>query len=567
MGTTSTAELELLDSAVAAWGALVRALRGASLYAPDHPQVRPFIETFASGIRLCCEWGEPVVFTVTPHSLEIGGTDIARVTQVPPHLLQRLYTDGVRQMRFLSSFVPNSALTLASALAPYTSVHNAPLSSSAEELKWAALDGLTFVIHGTGNLVADPTTRAQTAWRARVLSPRPMPDPEHLPSGTPLAAVWDGRRGRVPWPPPIDEHSVAVLREELATANEVGVPTVRIGRILAYVADGWSADPRLRDVLDTLVYLVDTLLEDGLPDEASRLLQPLARWTEHPSQDPHVGGLKRHVQALLGVLADDSRLSVLIAGVNEGRFTPDQIGAWFAALPASELRHVLRFGAAVPQGPYRDTLLDVAARFATREPRALEALVTRGSPAEALLALDTTELLDDLRAHITMGLRALEREEGALVARGARMLQSIDAPEVRTQMAGLLAHSALELRSIALRYVRRFKAKEGARMLEELATSASFSQRMRGERLLIGLALGASGGERAAEVARNKMGERWKVTDPEKVAPWILCLAMTGAHDADEPLEWLEAQRLPSLNEALTDARNALLMATPGGFG
>lgn len=565
MGTTGTAELELLDSAVAAWGALVRALRGASLYAPDHPQVRPFIETFANGIRICCEWGEPVVFTVTPQTLELGGTDIARVTQVPPHLLQRLFGDGVRQLRFRSTFAPASAVALAKTLAPYTSVNNAPLDSVADVLKWTALDGLTFVIHGTGDLVADPTTRAQTAWRARVLGPRPMPDPEHLPSGTPLAAVWDGRRGRVPWPPPIDENSVAVLRQELATANELGVPTLRIGRILAFVADGWSGDPRLREVLDTLVYLVDTLLEDGLPDEASRLLQPLARWSEQPTQDPQLTALKRHVRALLGILADDSRFSVLIEGVQDGRLTPEQIGAWFAALPASELRHVLRFAVAVPQGPYRNALLDVAAHFAVREPRALEAVLTRGQPAEAMLALDTTDLLDDLQSHITMGLRALAREEGALVARGARLLQSIDVPEVRQQMATLLEHSALELRSVALRYVRRFKAKEAARTLEQLATSTGFAQRMRGERLLIGLALGASGGERAAEVARTQMGPDWRQADPEKVAPWILCLAMTGAHDADEPLEWLESHRLPSLNEALTDARNALLMASPGG--
>ncbi|MCO4769428.1 MAG: hypothetical protein KDA24_05310 [Deltaproteobacteria bacterium] len=368
MAPTSTAELELLDAATAAWGAFVRAVRATSLYDPSHPQVRPFVETFASGIRLCCTWGEPVIFTVNDRSLEVRGMNIAATTQFPPHLLQRMHHDGVRQLHFRSSFGPSAAGGLATALAPYTSIGSAPMEPLSDTLKWAALAGLTFVIHGRNSFVADPTTRAQTAWRARVLGPRPLPDREHLPQGTPLAPVWDGRRGRVPWPPPVDDIAIAELRGELEAVNHAGVPMRRVGEIIADIVEGWSEDPRLGEMLDVLASLVDGLLQEGVPDEASRLLQPMARWSERPALDAPRATLKRDVRSFLTLLASDSRLALLLEGVQTGRLNPEQVAAWFAALPSSELRHILRFATAVPHGAYRDRLLDVAAEFGTLSP-------------------------------------------------------------------------------------------------------------------------------------------------------------------------------------------------------
>jgi hypothetical protein len=315
MAATSTAELELLDAATAAWGAFVRAVRATALYDPAHPQVKPFVDAFATSIRLCCTWVEPVVFTITDRSLELLDANLAPTTQFPPHLLQRMHNDGVRQMHFRSSFVSPSAAALAGALSPYVSVASAPLEPLSDVLKWTALTGLTFVIHGRNSFVADPTTRAQTAWRSRVLGPRPQPDPEHLPGGTRLTAVWDGRRGRVPWPLPVDEVAIGALRDELTTANTAGVPMLRLGLVVADIAEAWPQDERLREMLDVLAALVDGLLQEGLPDEASRLLQPLARWAEKPTEDPPRAALKRHVGSFLTLLAHDTRLGILLEGV------------------------------------------------------------------------------------------------------------------------------------------------------------------------------------------------------------------------------------------------------------
>jgi|GEM_PF-5594236 len=560
----STAELELLDAATAAWGAFVRALRATSLYDPDHPQVRPFVEAFASSIRLCCTWSDPLVFTVTDRSLELGTANLATTTQFPPHLLARMHQDGVRQLHFRSSFVAQSAASLAGALSPYTSVGSAPMEPLSDVLRWTALSGLTFVIHGKTSFVADRTTRATTAWRARVLAPRPLPDPEHMPPGTVLAPVWDGKRGRIPWPLPVDENAIEEMKEQLSRANHAGVPMLRIGLVLADIAETWPRDERLREMLDVVAALVDGLLRDGLPDEASRLLQPLARWAERPATDPAQAALKRHIASFLTLLAHDSRLAILLDGLQRGQYAPDQVAAWFAALPAAELRHIVRFATTVPQGPFRDRLLDVAAEFATRYPYGLESVISTGTPAAALLALDALELLEDIHHHISMGCRAMERSEVALVGRGARLVSSIDDHAVSERMIGLLGSSHGDLRVLALRYVQRFRVVTAARSIEESITSAHFAQRPRPERILVGLAYGATGGSRAAEVAARQLGDDWRYMDVERVTPWILCLACSGDPRGSDPLDWLESQRLPGLSAALTDARNALVFSAPG---
>jgi hypothetical protein len=194
-------------------------------------------------------------------------------------------------------------------------------------------------------------------------------------------------------------------------------------------------------------------------------------------------------------------------------------------------------------------------------------VISGAAPATALLGLDTAELLDDLRHQVAMGCGAMDRSEPALIARGARLVGGFDAEPVHQRMLPLLGHTSSELRMLALRYAHRFRLTAAARFIEDVATSAHFVQRPWAERVMVGLAYGATGGRRATEVAARQLGEDWRYLEAERAAPWILCLACGGDPRASAPLDWLEAQRLPGLSAALTDARNALNLSVPPGAG
>lgn len=556
---TSAAELELLDAATASLGALARAVRGATLYDAGHAQVEPFLRSFVRGVAHCCSLREPLVLLVTEGRVELDGVDLTSASSLPVPLLQRLWQDGVRQLHFRGAFELAAAVELTTALAPYVTAHQAPVESVADRLHWAPTPGLNCVIHRQGGFVVDPMTRAQQTWREAVARPQLVPDPRFEET---FEEMWDGLGGAIPWPPPVREDLFRRMKEELAEADQIGVPTLRLGLVLSDIAEHWPEDPRLLEMLEFLAAQIDGLLADDLPEEASRLLRPLARWTERSGDgDPDREALRRHLQGFLTLAGERERLVHLREGIARAALTPDQVVAWFAVLPAPELVHILRFASTLPHGPHRLGLVGLVSRMAQRSPRSLAKAAATAEPATAEVALAVVEISEDPDLRVDVLRAVLQRTEPPLLARAAQLVGELDHPSLHGPMARLLWHRSSDLRLLALRYSWRFRVTSAAARVEELATGAGLWQVSRPERVLIGLAFGATGGLRATQVARRALGDEWRYGDPERAVPWVLALAAGGADDADEPLQWLEELRLPGLNGPLTDARNAWQMA------
>lgn len=557
MGSTGP-QTELIEAAVLAWSSLGRAIRTVTLYHPDHAQVRPWIERGVRAMQRCCDYGEPVVFDIRSDDVLLDGFGIAERAGLRPALLARMYADGIRQLHVRSTLDARAANRFAATMAPYQNVAHAPLDSVAERLHWEPLSGLTFVIHARGTITSDATSAAEQEWRARLLAPRVMPGPEHLPDRTRVAPVWDGTRGRIPWPPPVLPDEIRSLEAELEEADRVGVPVLRVGQIVVTTLELLGGGREFVTVLKNLERIVDGLLDDGRPDEVSHLLQPLARWAGRPGKTQQFEAARRDARDFLQILVTDKRLAALLAGAQEGRYSPEQVAAWFAAVPEGSLPELLRFAAAVPVGPHRRALLGVAAYLCRSDTNALEQVVAAGRPGPALLALEVANSIESSAAAARIVRIALRRTEPAILVRAAQVAARIDDPAVHAAIVDLFRRGAAELRLLALHHLARYRVAAAAELMEERVTSAHFVQLPLNEQLLICLTLGATGGERAVDLARRGLGDRWRSGDPKRGAPWILCLAAGEARGADEMLAWLEANAGPYLGPLVAEAKRRL---------
>ncbi len=566
MGTGGP-QTELVEAAVFAWSSLSRAIRTVSLYHPEHAQVRPWIERGVRALQRCCDYGEPVVFDVRHEDLLIEGTSIAEAATLRPTLVARMYADGIRQIHVRSTLDVRAATQFAATLAPYRNQAHAPLDSVAERLHWQPLSGLTFVIHARGSITADATTAAEQDWRSRLLEPRAMPGPEHLPDRTRVAPVWDGTRGQIPWPPPVLPNQIRSLEDELEEADRVGVPVLRIGQIVVTALEMLTGGDHFTAILTRIEQIVDHLLDHDLPDEASHLLQPMARWAGRTGKSPESQAARRDARDFLQLLVADRRLKRLLDGAQQGRYTPDQVAAWFAAVPASSLPEVLRFAAAVPVGPHRQALLGVAAYLCRDDTSTLEQVVAAGRAGPALLALEVASTLESTSAAARIIRIAVRRTEHAILVRAMQVALTVDDHEVHLAMVELLRSGSAELRPLALRHLARHHVNEATPLLEEEVVSAQFGRLPLNEQLFICLALGAAGSSRAMSRSRKQLGSHWASTDALRAGPWILCLAASGAPDAGEMLNWLEGKAGPSLRTMVTEARTRWMEAktTPWG--
>lgn len=547
-------QAQLAESAVRAWAALSRAVRTVTLYHPEHAQVKPWLERTVRALQRCCDYGEPVVFELKHDALLFEGAAIGRRAAVRPTLLSRMFADGIRQIHVRSTLDIKALSRFAATLAPYQSPAQAPLDSMADRLHWQPLSGLTFVIHARGTITADATTAAEQEWKRRLLAPRVMPGPEHLPDRTRLASVWDGTRGRIPWPPPVLPDAIRGLEEELEEADRVGVPVLRIGRILVAVIEMIADRPFFPVVLEQLEEVVDKLLAAGLPDEASHLLQPLGRWAGRPGRNPRSEAARRHARDFLQLLVADDRLAQLLEGAQSGRFTPEQLAAWFAAVPPSALPAVLRFAAAMPVGPHRAALLDVAGWLCRADRAPLEQVVATGRPGPALLALEVADSLEAGPGTARIVRIALKRPEHALVVRACQVAVRLDDPAIHKAMLELYTRGSVEFRPLALRHLAGHQVQAAAPLMEESITSAQYWQLPLSDQLLIAQALGATAGPRAQQLARQQLGRHWELSDPRRAAPWILCLAAAGARDIEPMLAWLARQADPRLQPTVIAA-------------
>jgi hypothetical protein len=554
MGTVGP-QTELVEAAVFAWSSLSRAIRTVSLYHADHAQVRPWLERGVRALQRCCDYGEPVIFDVRHEDVLIEGTSIAQEATLRPSLVARMYADGIRQIHVRSTLDVRAVNQFAATLAPYQNQAHAPLDSVAERLHWQPLSGLTFVIHARGSITADATTAAEQDWRSRLLAPRAMPGPEHLPDRARVASVWDGTRGQIPWPPPVLPDQIRSLEHELEEADRVGVPVLRIGQIVVTALELINGGAPFAAILKNVERIVDQLLDNDLPDEASHLLQPMARWAGRTGRTPESQAARRDARDFLQLLVADRRLKKLLDGAQQGRYTPQQVAAWFAAVPASSLAEVLRFAAAVPVGPHREALLDVAAFLCQADTSTLEQVVAAGRPGPALLALEVASTIDSTPATARIVRIAVRRTEHAILVRAIQVALGVDDHDVHLAMLEVLRSGSAELRPLALRHMARYRIDEATPLLEEEVTSAQFGRLPLDEQLLICLALGAAGSSRAMSRSRKQLGLHWASMEPPQAGPWILCLAASGAPDAGEMLDWLESKAGPSLRTMVTDAR------------
>ena len=546
---------QLIEAATHAWAGLSRAIRTVTLYDPEHPQVRPWIERAMQALHRACDYGEPVVFEIRSDDILVGRRGLARRAAVRPELLSRLHADGVRQIHVRSTLDMTAVSRFVAIMAPYQSAAQAPLDSVADRLHWQPLTGLTFVIHARGTITADATTAAEQEWKRRLLAPRVMPGPEHLPERTRLAAVWDGTRGRIPWPPPVVPGEIRALEGELEQADQIGVPVLRIGKILVAALELLAGRPEFAVALAHVETIVDQLLADDLPDEASHLLQPLARWSARPGRNPRSQAARRESRDFLQLLVAHRRLETLLDGAQRGAYTPEQLAAWFAAMPPGSMADLLRFAAAVPVGPHRQALLGVAAYLCSTDTAALERVMATGRPGPALLALEVATGLDDRGAAARVVGLALRRNEQAILVRAIGLAMHLDRDEVHVAMVELYRQATPDVRVQALRHLARFEVASAAELLEEVATSSQFSQLLLAEQLLVCQTLGAIAGERAVELARRRLGGDWRISDPLRCAPWILCLAAAGAEEAPQHMAWLEGRATARLTHLVTECR------------
>ena len=562
---TEREQAELVDSGARAWNALSRAIRTVTLYDAEHAQVLPWLERAVQGLHRCCDFGEPVVFELKHDDLLLDGVSIARRAAIRTTLLSRMHADGLRQIHVRSGIDVKSAGRFADALAPYQNPAQAPLDSVADRLHWQPLGGLTFVIHARGTITGDATTAAQQGWRRRLLDARVMPGPEHLPKRTRLASVWDGTGGRVPWPPPVLPDAIRALEQELEEADRVGVPVLRIGRILVAVLEMLAGRANFPLVLEQVEATVDHLLANDLPDEASHLLQPMARWAGRPGRNPTSDAARREARDFLGLLVTDERLGLLLRGAQRGLYTPEQLAAWFAAVPTSSLLDLLRFAAAVPVGPHRQALLGVAAYLCRHDSAPLEQVIATGRAGPALLALEVSASLESPAGASRVVQIALKRTEQAVLMRAFRVAEGLDDAGVHRAVLEVLQRGAVELRSVALRHVARHGVVAAAALLEDYVASAQFGQRPLSEQLIIAQTFGATSGGRCVDLARRRLGPHWGLGEPDRAAPWILCLAAAEVQDAAELMEWLQGRAGARLGAMIDDARGLLAASRRAG--
>ena len=537
-----------------AWQALLKAVRTAHLYSPDHGEVDRWIGEFVRLVGQAVARGS-LEYGFRHGQVELDGQLLLDTSAERTALVDRMAADGVRAFVFHGRFDPADGQRLLRLLAPYAYPDRAPLQPLSDRLHWEVFDGLHIELDVNEEEIGvglDALTGRERAWREELSDLLHSPN---LPRGA-LDPVWDGTRGRISWPPG-EALAEAQLDQEVDDAVTHRTPAPRVGEALVAAVRAWRDDVRVDLLLKPLPRLVGQLLDRGRAGDVGPVLGPLLRWGGADRVPSWRGTLRDRVLALGGLLLEPDNLDKLAEQVRAGRVRPEDVVAWFGPLPAADLAGVLGFAASLSAGPCREALVEGCAHtVGDRSVLLRPVLLGDGVPA-ALAAFEVLEQLQMSRETVGLVLELLAGARPSVVVRAIRYLLPLRSRTVAGRLVPLIASEVAEIRSGALTYMARHCYRPAYDPLRDLTEGGVFGALPLVQRMEICRTLGIVGGADAESLALSHLPTGWARLDPERSLPWIVCLAAAGSAAATEYLE--PASQSP-VEAHRTIARDALLL-------
>ena len=517
-----------------AWLALLKGVRAAHLYSADHGEVDRWVCEFVRLLGVASA-GHPLSFTFHPGRVELDGELLLDTRYDRNTLVDRLAADGVRGFQFHGGFDRAAGLRLLRLLAPYAYADRAPLQRLSDRLHWEAFDGLTVQIQADDEALGlglDALSGRERWWRETLSQHAP---PLELPEVA-MTPVWDGTRGRISWPPS-RPRGLEGLEAEVDDALAHRITTTCVGESLVAAVRVWRDDERIDRLLTPLPLIVRRLVERGRPGDAGLLLGPLLRWAGTDRGPSWRMSVRDRVQALGGVLLDDEHLETLGEGVWSGQVRPDDLVAWFGALPVDDLGGILTFAATLPPGQCREALIADAAQTVGSRSVLLLPIFVEGRVGPGLAAFEVLDRLTMSRETVGLALEVLARGSAELVVRAIGYLMPLRSRTIAGRLVPLLSSEVAEVRSGAMNYMARYAYRPAFDPLRDLTEGGIFGGLPLPQRLEICRTLGIVGGIEAERLARSHLPTGWSRLDPDRSLPWVVCLAAVGSPAAPEFLE------------------------------
>ncbi len=516
-----------------AWQALMKGVRAAHLYSPDHSEVERWTSEFVRLLGLATE-AQPLDFRFQTGRVDLGDTLLVDTREERTALVDRMAADGVRSFQFQAGFDRAAAARLLRLLAPYAYADRAPLQPLSDRLHWEAFDGLTIQVHHAGEadgLGLDALTGRERWWRQALCDI----ETDGSLGGAALAPVWDGTRGRISWPP--GAARLDQLDQEVDDVVTRRADTVRVGEVLAAAVRAWQGDSRVDRLLRPLPGMVRDLLARGRPGDVGQLLGPLLRWAAAERGPVWQETLRDRVLGLCGILLDPANLQQLAALVRDGRARPEDVAVWFAPIPPQDLGGILEFAASLPVGPSRDALVEDCARAVGNRSVLLRRVLLGDGVHAALAAFEVLARLEMTRETVGLALEAIDGGRPAVVVRAIRYVLPLRSRTIARRLVPLLSSEVAEVRSGALTYMARYAYRPSFDALRDLTEGGLFGGLTMAQRLEICRTLGVVGGIEAEALALSHLPTGWARLDPERSLPWVVCLAAAGSPTAPEYLE------------------------------
>jgi len=523
-----------VEPARRAWLALFKGVRAVNLYSDEHAEVRRWAGEFIRQLEEACEHG-PAVMELHPHSVRLGEKVLHSTREEREMLVERLFADGVRSLQFNKALDADAASRLLRALAPYCYADRAPLQPVSDRLHWEPFDGLTIQVQhssGPGGLAVDALTAREQAWQRAVQEPT---GPERLELEA-LREAWDLSGGIVPWPAAVPVDEAMHLDEEVQTVGARRIPTERVGRLLLETVKAMSDDEELTALVETLGVKIGEIVAERRPEDVGRLLAPLFR-PRDPSDEPLSARRQERLQALAPTLLSDDILRSLLEGVRQGTLDPDGVARYFAAVPGDRLHRVVEFASVLPEGEARDALVRVVGRHAECDVERLRSTILHGSVGPARVALDALGLVPPSKPAVALALTALDRPEPAVQIRAIHYLLPLRSRRIGEALMPLLSHQSRDVRSGALAYMARYAYRPAFGVLRDFIQSGLFGGLSLQDRIEICRTLGVVGAEEAIALSATHLRVGFERLEPDRAIPWIVCLASTGAEEAEEFLD------------------------------
>ncbi len=542
------------ECARTAWQDLHRAVRAATLYSQGHARVRELIAGHWRIVTEGLKGADRIAIDIGEQGAEVAGEPLSSFADGPDDLASLLYAEGIRRLQFGSTYDHDGATRLVDGIRPYFRTESPPDQPLSDKLHWEPIEGLTLAIVDVidrSDAAFDEMTHGEHAWHALLLEADPR-EHEELPLEA-LRASWDCTGGSIPWPAPVDPKELAALDEEVDTADTSGAPMSRVGMILADIAELWITDERLERMFALLPDQVDELLAAHHPGEAARLLAPLRRWGDALGATARESAAKTLFLGLQARLLEDRLLARLMDSILARAVEPSRAASYFAGSGPAGPARVLEFAAATPDGPYREAMVRVAINDLGDQSSRLEPILEKAPVGPALIAFDVLAGLPSSKVGMTMALGALERAEPVLKQRATSYLMRYEDAAVGDRMMQLLL-GAKEIRSLALVYFTRHPRPGVFECLRAVATNARFDALPIEDRLEVTRSVGFVDPVRATDLALAVLGPHWESGDLNRAAPWVMCLAASGAQEAYKALVTLDRRSDDSLADVVAAA-------------